>query len=60
MLRSRIRTEVHAVPSPGDERAEFVAAPGRCNRPARGAIAGVLLGTGLWGAILVLVGVIKL
>jgi hypothetical protein len=28
--------------------------------PARGAIAGVLLGASLWGAILVLVGLIKL
>jgi hypothetical protein len=43
-----------------DDRAEFVEAPGTRNRAARGAIAGVLLGAGLWGAILVLVGVIKI
>jgi hypothetical protein len=43
-----------------DDRAEFVEAPGTRNRSARGAITGVLLGAGLWGAILVLTGVIKI
>ena len=42
------------------DRAEFAEGPESRNRAARGAVVGVLLGTGLWGAILVLVGVIKL
>ena len=43
-----------------DERAEFVEAPERRNRSARGAITGILLGAGLWSAILFGFGVIKL
>lgn len=43
-----------------DDRAEFVEPPACRNRGARGAITGVLLGAGLWGAILALTGVIKL
>ena len=43
-----------------DDRAEFVAAPENRNRASRGAITGVLLGTGLWGVILVLAGAIKI
>ena len=50
--------------SPGrslsDDGVELVEAPGSRNRAGRGAITGVLLGAGLWGAILVLAGVIKL
>lgn len=44
----------------GDDRAVFVEPPACRNRGARGAITGVLLGAGLWGAILALAGVIKL
>jgi len=45
---------------PSEDRAEFVEAPFGRNRAARGAITGVLLGVSLWGAILILAGVIKL
>ena len=44
----------------GVDRAECTEASGSRNRDARGAIAGVLLGAGFWGAILVVVGFIKL
>lgn len=43
-----------------DNLQEFVEAPGMRGRSARGAILGVVLGAGLWGAILTAVGVIKL
>lgn len=43
-----------------DDRAEFVESPACRNRGTRGAITGVLLGAGLWAAILALTGVIKL
>ncbi|HLK69022.1 MAG TPA: hypothetical protein VKU19_36570 [Bryobacteraceae bacterium] len=43
-----------------EERAEFVETPQTRNRSTRGLITGVVLGTGLWGVILVAVGVIKL
>jgi hypothetical protein len=43
----------------GDNRAEGVEAFTSRTREARGAIAGVLLGAGFWGAILLFVGVIK-
>jgi hypothetical protein len=42
------------------ERIELQETPVPSKRAARGMITGVLLGAGLWGAILVLVGVIKL
>ncbi len=43
-----------------DDRDEFVE-PVRCRtRGARGVFTGIVLGAGLWGAILVLTGVIKL
>jgi hypothetical protein len=50
----------YAAISLSDDRAERIEAPGSRNRDARGAIAGVLLGAGCWGAILVVVGFIKL
>ncbi len=43
-----------------DTREEFVEAPERRNRAGRGALTGVLVGAGLWVAILVATGVIKL
>jgi hypothetical protein len=43
-----------------DDRVELVDVPENRNRSSRGAITGVLLGTGLWGVILVLAGVVKL
>ena len=52
--------DTEATHSLADERAEFVEPLGCRNRAARGAITGVLLGAGLWGAILALAGVIKL
>ena len=47
-------------PLDNEDRAEFVESPGCRSRGARGAITGVVLGAGLWSAILVLAGVIKL
>ena len=43
-----------------ERRAEFVEAPASRSHAARGVLTGVLLGAGLWSAILVLAGVIKL
>jgi hypothetical protein len=61
MLRTRTETAVVGTfEDDQDDRAEFVEAPGCRNRGARGAITGILLGAGLWGVILVSVGVIKL
>jgi len=61
---SRSRTQVYVgelAPLPlREDRAEFVEPPACRNRGARGALTGIALGTGLWGAILVLTGVIKL
>ena len=51
--------EEAGVQSLADARAEFVDPPAHRNHAARGAITGVLLGAGLWTAILALVGVIK-
>jgi hypothetical protein len=51
--------EENSALSPSEVHAEFVEVPAS-NRAARGAITGVFLGAGLWGAILVLAGVIKL
>jgi hypothetical protein len=39
---------------------DVIVVPGTHNRSARGAMTGMVLGASLWGAILVLVGVIKL
>jgi hypothetical protein len=50
----------YAAISLSDDRAERIEAPESRNRAARGAITGVLLGAGFWGAILVVVGFIKL
>jgi hypothetical protein len=44
----------------GDDRAEFVEAPESRTRGVRGLVAGMLLGAGIWGGILVSFGVIKL
>ena len=43
-----------------DHTRDLVVIPERHNRSARGAVTGMVLGAGLWGAILVLVGVIKI
>lgn len=43
-----------------DDHAEFVEAPESRTRGVRGLVTGVLLGAGLWGAILASFGVIKL
>ena len=43
-----------------DDQVELVEAPENGNRAARGLVTGVLVGAGLWAAILVLTGVIKL
>jgi hypothetical protein len=59
LLRKRTYVK-DASRSPGDDRAELVEAPRSRNRAARGLIAGVLLGAGLWAVILVLLGVIKI
>ncbi len=48
------------VPQPNHDLDQFVEEPAVRNRASRGVITGVLVGAGLWGAILVLVGVIKL
>lgn len=58
--RTPVYNEEFAPRELSDERAGFVEPPGCRNRGARGAITGVLLGAGLWGAILALTGVIKL
>jgi len=60
VLPAHNSTEEYDLRSPGDDRQEYVEAPENQHRGARGAITGVLLGAGLWGAILVLAGVIKL
>ena len=43
----------------GNDRAELAEEPRSPNRAARGAITGILLGAGLWTAILASFGVIK-
>lgn len=60
VLSPRNCTKEYAARWLGEDRAEFAEGPVSRSRAARGAVVGVLLGTGLWGAILVLVGVIKL
>ena len=45
---------------PGDDREEFVESPERRNHSGRGALTGVILGAGIWAAILTATGVIKL
>jgi hypothetical protein len=60
MSVSRVPVYTEASRSLDDDRAEFVEPLGCRNRGARGAVTGVLLGAGLWGAILALAGVIKL
>jgi hypothetical protein len=40
--------------SAGEDRQEFVGTPRERVRAARGALTGILLGAGMWGAILVL------
>jgi hypothetical protein len=57
---THVYTKEYVPHSLGDDRAGFAEPPEYRNRSARGAITGVLLGAGLWGAILVLAGVIKL
>ena len=46
--------------SPTDDRAEFVEEPAKRTSGARGIVLGMLLGAGIWGAILAFAGVIKL
>lgn len=58
VLPRRISIKEYAPPT-HDNRAEFMAAPRIRNRAARGVVIGVLLGAGLWGGILVLVGLIN-
>ena len=48
------------VPLSSDDREVFFEAPECRNRAGRGVVTGVLVGAGLWGAILALTGVIKL
>lgn len=60
VLRRRACPKEYRLRSLSDDRGEFVEGPGSRNRAGRGALTGVLLGAGLWGAILVLAGVIKL
>jgi len=48
------------VPDAKEERETFVEAPESRNRSGRGAINGVLLGSALWVAILVLADVIRI
>ena len=55
VLRNSAESCKHEESSFSEDRAEFVESPARRNRAARGAITGVLLGTGLWAAILALV-----
>jgi hypothetical protein len=50
--------DVALAPLPVDDRQEFEPPVSRI-RAARGAMTGVLLGTGLWGAILALAGTIR-
>ena len=50
----------YCAPPDSYDREGFVEAPEKRNRATRGLITGVVLGAGLWGAILVLTGVIKL
>jgi len=54
------RTEKGNVRAFKGEGAEILETPVTRSRAARGVITGVLLGAVLWGAILMLVGVIKL
>jgi hypothetical protein len=56
-----VRT-VHRSPTRdfGEDRAEFEEVPASRNSAALGAIAGVILGAGFYGAVLFLFGVIKL
>jgi len=58
--RMRAHAKEYAPHSLRDDRAEFIEAPAGRSRAARGALIGILLGMGFWGAILVLLGVIKL
>lgn len=58
--RADVYTKEYASRSLDDEREKFVEATRCRNRGARGTITGVLLGAGLWGAILALTGVIRL
>jgi len=60
VLRTHTSSEEYDLRSLGEDRLEFVEPLGNRNHAARGTITGVLLGAGLWAAILVLVGVIKL
>ena len=53
-------SEQHDVSLSPDDRAEFVEAPEHRNRSGRGLLTGVLLGAGLWAAILVATGVVKI
>lgn len=50
----------HGERSLDEHREDFVEAPASRNRAARGVVTGILVGAGLWGAILVLIGFIKL
>lgn len=60
MLTSNTRIEECGHRSLDEDRQEFVEEPQSRNRGSRGALAGVLLGAGLWAVILVAVGVIRL
>jgi hypothetical protein len=59
-LPASIAVEEYSVRAPREDREEFVEAPECRQRSARGAITGIVLGAGLWGAILLGCGVIKL
>ena len=48
------------LPLPIEDREQFVEVPGRRNRSGRGVLMGVLLGAGMWAAILHLTGIVKL
>ena len=54
------RVEEDELPLFIDDREQFVEAPGSRNRGGRGVLAGVLLGAGMWAAILSLTGIVKL
>jgi hypothetical protein len=60
MPGSSTRTQQPELSSHNWDREEFVETPERRNRSGRGVLAGLLLGAGMWAAILAFTGVIKL
>ena len=57
---SIVETRIAGIPlSPGEDRQEFAGTPRERSRAPRGALAGMLLGAGLWSVILALAGTIR-